>query len=306
MENFYQQVHPVKYRKAVIPQNAELFNGVKWLLQEKYAGKLTPRAKKDIARLKTGEPLDYIIGFIEFLGCKIDLSKKPLIPRLETEFWAEKVIEEIVKPFAVAQAIGSDESQAQRGKIFNSLKILDMFAGSGAIGVSIMSRLQGNRGSSYLNAKASGSGRQMPNTQVTFADSEKNCIEQIAINCKLNHINKKRYKIIQSDVFSNIKGAYDVIVANPPYIPKRKKHKVQISVLDYEPEAALFGGKDGLFYTEKFLAEAKNFLSPGGQIFMEFDSPQKNQIGNILKKYHYKKFSFHKDQFGKFRYVVIQ
>jgi|SRR3989344_2833518 len=254
MKNFYQQQQ--------------------WLLQEKYNGKLTPVAKRDIARLKAGEPVDYIIGFVEFLGCRIDLSKKPLIPRLETEFWVEQVIE-TMKPFAAAQ-----------GKTFTSVKVLDMFAGSGVIGISIA--------------------RQMLNTQVTFADSEKNCISQIQINCKLNHINKKRYNIIQSDVFSNIKGKYDVIVANPPYIPNRKKHKVQISVLDYEPEVALFGGKNGLFYIEEFLVQAQKFLNPGGQIFMEFDSPQKNQIGNLLKKYHYKKFSFHKDQFGKFRYVVIQ
>ena len=54
-----------------------LNNKIGWLIQEKYKGELTNSAKKDIERLKTGQPLDYIIGFIKFLDCKIDLSKKP-------------------------------------------------------------------------------------------------------------------------------------------------------------------------------------------------------------------------------------
>lgn len=255
-----------------------LQNKIHWILQEKYSGKLTFAAKKDIQKLKMGEPLDYIIGFTEFLGCKIDLSKRPLIPRVETEFWVEKAIEQ-VSPFTHG-----------RGK--KGIKVLDMFSGSGCIGIAVL--------------------KHVKNSRVVFADLEKNTLKQIKINAKMNKIPSSRYKVIQSDIFSSLDGKYDYIFANPPYIAKNRKHKVQQSVLKYEPRAALFGGNDGLFYIKKFLTEAKNFLNPStssGQVpkvFMEFDSIQKRHIETFIKKCGYKKCEFRKDQYSKWRYVVIQ
>jgi len=202
---------------------------------------------------QTSEPLEYVRGFVEFLGCKIDLSKRPLIPRPETEFWVEKVISQIFD---------------DRQKFV--VRVLDIFCGSGCIGLAIL--------------------KHVKNAQVVFADKYK----------YFNHPN-----FIKSDVFSNIKDKFDYIFANPPYIPITKKNKVQKSVLKFEPKSALFGGQDGFFYIKKFLKNAKNYLNRGGCIFMEFSPEQKKEIEKLINLYGYKKYEFHKDQYNRWRWIEI-
>lgn len=201
------------------------------------------------------EPIEYKRGFTQFLGCKVDLSKKPLIPRPETEFWVEKAIKKI-------------------GTSDVPIKILDIFAGSGCIGIAVLKHIK--------------------NAEVDFAD-----IEDRGVG----------HRTIKSDVFSKIKGKYDFIFANPPYIPEKNKHLVQKSVLNFEPYNALFGGEDGLFYIKKFLKQAKHYLNPGGVIFMEFSPEQKNEISKLAKKFGYNPpaggCQFHKDQYGKPRWVML-
>ena len=256
-----------------------------WLLKEKYLGKLTEQFKKDVERLKKGEPVGYVIGFAEFLGCKIDLSKNPLIPRPETEFWVGKVIEKL--------------------KIVNSLKIvncklkircLDIFAGSGCIGIAVLVHVP-----NLLLAH-----RSLGEVGCDFTDIDENNLSQIKVNCKINGIDSKKYRVIQSDVFLNIIGKYDYIFANPPYIPTKNKNKIQRSVLKYEPGKALFGGADGLFYVKKLLKDAKSHLNPEGRIYMEFDPPQKKELEKLIKKYSYKSYKFYRDQYGRCRWVMIK
>lgn len=251
-----------------------------WLLKEKYHGKPNKNYNKDLKRLNRGEPLDYVIGFCNFLGCKIDLSKKPLIPRPETEYWAgfalEKVKEAAKKP--IINKRGFEE--------LKKIKVLDIFSGSGCLGVAVLANAQ--------------------NVNCDFTDKNPKAIAQIKINLKNNFINFQRYSVIRSDVFSKVKGKYDFILANPPYIAKLKKNKIQKSVLKYEPKDALFGGADGFKFINKFLKNAKNHLNADGQIFMEIDFAQKKGVDNLLKKYKYKKWEFSKDQYGKWRWVVVK
>jgi release factor glutamine methyltransferase len=235
---------------------------IQWLLDEKYGGESTPEAEKDIARLEKGEHLDYVIGWVDFLGCKIDLSLRPLIPRPETEYWVEKAVKEIRE--------GS--------------RVLDIFAGSGCIGIAVLKHTD---------------------AVVDFAEKEKEFLEQIRINADLNGIGAKRYSIIPSDIFSGIQRKYDYILANPPYVAEERRGHVQESVLAQEPLGAVFGGKDGLQYTRKFLEQAKNHLVPGGVMYLEFDSQQKQKIGRFAEKFGYKKAEFRKDQYNKWRYARI-
>ncbi|MBI1971556.1 MAG: peptide chain release factor N(5)-glutamine methyltransferase [Candidatus Wildermuthbacteria bacterium] len=230
---------------------------------------------------KTEPPIEYVEGFTEFLGCKIDLSKRPFIPRPETEYWVGKAIQEIRSHCAF-------------------IRCLDLFAGSGCIGIAVL--------------------KHVPDARVVFAEKEKKFIQQIKKNLALNKIPSGRYRLVQparrspersrggeggSDLFSNIPGRYDFILANPPYLATKRKRFIQRSVLDWEPHGALFAGPDGLLYIRKFLRGAGNHLNPNGKIYMEFDSWQKPKITKIVRSFNFRHVEFFKDQYGKWRYIVL-
>ncbi|MDO8471497.1 MAG: peptide chain release factor N(5)-glutamine methyltransferase [bacterium] len=241
---------------------------IRWLVKEKYNDVINEAAQIDIARIKQGEPVAYVIGFVDFLGCKIDMSQRPLIPRLETEFWVEQVIRNINKDTSTI------------------IKCLDMFTGSGCIGVAVL--------------------KNVPSTTVDFVDCDEEAITQVTINCKLNDIAVSRRQIIKSNMFEYIDDSYDYIFANPPYIAENKISEMQKSVLDYEPHRALFGGSGGLFFIKAFLDKASKYLNDTGKIYMEFDTHQKDAIEKILIKNGFKEINFFKDQFKKWRYLLLR
>jgi release factor glutamine methyltransferase len=207
----------------------------------------------------------------KFLNCKIDTSRGVFIPRIETEFWAKKALKDC-------------KLQIAKGKL-EKPKFLDIFSGSGCIGIAILKNIR----SSYVD----------------FVDIDENAIEQIKINLKLNKISPKRYRVIKSDIFEKVKGKYDFIFANPPYVAKERLSEVQESVKKLEPKISWYGGRGGLKYIKKFLKEAKNYLKENGIIFMEIDPLQREEVEKILKKEGYKDFKFYKDQFKKIRWVKI-
>jgi release factor glutamine methyltransferase len=243
---------------------------ITWLLNEKYGGRITKEAKKDIERLKKGEPVDYVIGHKNFLDCKIDLRYKPLIPRDETEFWVGSAIGKIADVYKI--------------KSPNVFKCLDIFAGSGCIGIAVLKHIK--------------------KSHCDFVDIDDNALKQIRLNLKLNKIDKKRYKVIKSHVFEKVEGKYDCIFANPPYIAQGEKSKVQKSALNFEPQKALFAKDKGLFYIKKLLQQTRQFLTNNGVIYLEFDSLQKRAIKRFLEQRGCKGYNFFRDQFGKWRYLL--
>ncbi|HEY4525747.1 MAG TPA: peptide chain release factor N(5)-glutamine methyltransferase [Candidatus Paceibacterota bacterium] len=240
---------------------------IDWLMRDKYPNflvkpkKYLPLIKKDIKRLEAGKPLAYVIGWVDFLGARIDLSYKPLIPRIETEFW----VEQILKGF---------KFQTSRSTI------LDLCSGSGCIGLAVL--------------------KYLPKARVVLADNSPRAVRQINKNLKINKIKKSRAGVIKSDLFKNIKGKFDYILTNPPYIPVGRE--LPASVKKYEPAAALFGGKDGLDILKRILKEAPAYLNPGGAVFFEFDSGQKMHLGKLAKRLPYRNIDFNKDQYDKWRY----
>jgi release factor glutamine methyltransferase len=244
-----------------------------WLLDEKYFGEKTEGFFTDLKRLQAGEPLAYIIGYIPFLNCKIWLDSKPLIPRVETEFWVEKAIEAI----------------RRAGASFpRPLQILDLCSGSGCIGIAI--------------AKA------IDESEIDFCELEKKHIPTIEKNLMENDISTKRTIIYTGDLFEPIPNdvKYDFIVTNPPYVDPRLD-RTNSAVKIYEPPIALYGGNGGLEIIQKIIFNSLEYLSKTGQLWIEHEPEQSVEISKLGKEAGFKTIT-HTDQYNKERYsqLVLQ
>ncbi len=250
----------------------------RWLLEEKYNGEKTEGFFADLKRLADGEPLGYVIGHVPFLGCRIYLDlpaqagPRPLIPRPETEFWVEKAIAEIVS-----------SSQTRR-----NLRVLDLCAGSGAIGVAV--------------AKA------VPNAEVTFAEIdpthlptiEKNIHQNLSIDRK---VLEERFTITESDLFLNVEGKFDFILTNPPYIDPALD-RAEESVKNFEPHLALYGGVAGMELIAQIIVKAPHYLSENGQLWIEHEPEQSESILELAGD-GFTAARTMPDQYGVNRYSVL-
>lgn len=284
-----------------------------WLMREKYHGVKTEDFWADCERLAAGEPLGYVIGFVPFLDCQIWLDSRPLIPRPETEYWTEQAI----------ATIKHTPPRLNRGK---PVQVLDLCAGSGAIGVAVA--------------------RAVPDAAVTFVEIdpthlptiEKNLTENTSIYESISH------QILQSDLFraftdkknvclcDEVRGLgeflkesyeeygdekirthneeirtqthiFDFILTNPPYIDKAAD-TVEESVTNHEPHLALFGGTHGMEIIERIIKEASPFLTPQGQLWIEHEPFQVDAIKESAASHGYT-ITHHPDQYGTVRYSVL-
>lgn len=238
-----------------------------WLLRDKYNGIETESFWADIERLKAGEPLSYIIGWAPFLGTKIYLDSKPLIPRPETEYWLSEAIKSI-KEYMVVSGIRTP-------------KILDLCAGSGCIGIAVL--------------------KEIPEARVDFAEIDPSHHSTIQKNILENAIDPSRARILGDDLFENISEVYDAILSNPPYINPEFSREVEKSVRDYEPAKALYGGKGGTEIIERILKKSPQHLVPGGLLYLEHEPEQASILLDITPTIE----SF-KDQYGRVRFSKYQ
>lgn len=77
---------------------------------------------------------------------------------------------------------------------------------------------------------------------------------------------------------------FDVIVSNPPYIKETEKNLMDQNVLQNEPKEALFGGKDGITFYQKFVKQVRKHLNPGGMFFLEYGFSEKKQLAELFAK----------------------
>lgn len=233
------------------------------LRREKYNGQLDANMHDDLARLARGEPVAYIIGSQPFLGVDVLLNSRPLIPRPETEWWTEELI---------IQLKTKD----------STVSVLDMCAGSGAIGLALL--------------------KHLPSVHVSFSDIVPEHILDIQASIVRNALDGSRATLRDGDLFAPYPHTqFDVVVANPPYIPNTRL--LPKSVAGYEPSTALFAGTDGLSVITRILAETPKHIKQGGMLWLECDSEHAPQV-LTLAKLQAKHAQIRTDHYGRPRLLV--
>jgi release factor glutamine methyltransferase len=158
--------------------------------------------------------------------------------------------------------------------------LLDLCTGSGCIAITVKNRLQ--------------------EAAVTASDISKPAIAMAKENAKQNGV---QVEWVVSDLFTAIRGEYDVITCNPPYIRTEEILSLEPEVRDYEPGIALDGGEDGLDFYRRIIPEAGNFLKPGGILLFEIGCDQGKEVTELMGQAGFQEVRVIRDLAGKDRVV---
>lgn len=216
-------------------------------------------------RRRAGEPVAYLVGKREFFGRTFRVDKRVLIPRPETELLVE---------------VGMDRTK----HVALSARVVDLCTGSGCVAISLA--------------------RERPTTRVLGTDVSRDAIAVAEENAtRLGAVSNCGFFV--SDVFGAFdrRAKFDLITANPPYIPAPEIPTLQVDIRAFEPELALVGGPDGLDLVRRIVAEAPRFLAPGGVLAMELASGQAPEVARMLEKRGYRDIAIAKDLGGHERVV---
>ncbi|MEG1394405.1 MAG: peptide chain release factor N(5)-glutamine methyltransferase [Clostridia bacterium] len=149
-------------------------------------------------------------------------------------------------------------------KCGENTQILDLCAGSGCISVAVA-----------LNT----------NAQITACDISADALEVARKNVEKFAL-QERIKLVESDMFANVDGKFDIIVSNPPYIPTDDIQALQTEVKDHEPMIALDGGKDGLDFYRILAEQSEKHLTEKGIVAVECGINQAQKIVEMFSQYH--------------------
>lgn len=211
----------------------------------------------------TGEPLQYLLGEWEFFGLPFYVGKGVLIPRQDTETLAETVID-------------------AAGKL-DAPKIIDLCSGSGCIACAVAANVK--------------------NAKVYALEKSERAIGYLNRNIKLNNAD---VTVIEADVLSKSAaknpGGFDIIACNPPYLTAEDMSALQKEV-SFEPEEALFGGRDGLKFYREITHIWNGALNSGGVLAYEIGMGQEENVKKIMLENGFVNIEFIRDVPGVIRVV---
>ncbi|MCR5655234.1 MAG: peptide chain release factor N(5)-glutamine methyltransferase [Lachnospiraceae bacterium] len=212
----------------------------------------------------TRKPLQAIIGKQNFMGMEFYVNPSTLIPRQDTEFLVECVLEEL----------------------HDGMHILDLCTGSGCILISLM-RYSNHCGGVGTDISEEALTAAVENAErLLQKDPENGQFDDVAVSLEeaLKPTTEDSVQFLCTDLFTDLpdKEKFDIIVSNPPYIATAEIAKLEPEVKDYDPIAALDGGESGLDFYERIIDEAGNHLVKGGWIYFEIGYDQGEAVKEML------------------------
>ena len=214
-----------------------------------------------------GKPVSKIISKRAFWDAEFYINSSTLDPRPDSEILVESALE-------VNKLINKEK-----------INILELGVGSGCILLSLLNEINGSMGIGIdkdINA-------------LKVAQSN-------AINLRISH----KVSFIASNWTKSIKGKFDIIISNPPYIKSSEIIYLQKEVKNHDPLIALDGGEDGLGCYKEIMKAIKPLMSKNSFLIFEIDSWQGNKIIELSKKNYLKLFSIKKDLSGKERCIIFK
>ena len=233
------------------------------------------RTRDFMTRRARREPLQHIVGTVSFCGLELAVAPAVLIPRPETELLAEHAW----------QYLHQRSSQGT-----HPLAALDFGTGSGCLALAIATHC--------------------PAVEVTALDVSAPALEVARANA-IRH-GKESVRFILSDGFAALSKAgvtesgFDLIVANPPYIPAAEIERLEPEVRDFDPRSALDGGADGLDFMRRLASEAGTYLRNPGRLMVEFGDGQETAVHRIFQESGWRIEAVVKDLNGTPRFVVCE
>jgi release factor glutamine methyltransferase len=214
------------------------------------------------------EPLQHIVGTVNFFGLELKVNRQVLIPRPETELLAERAVHWIK---ARNQAVS----------------VLDFGTGSGCLAIAVAS--------------------QCPLAVVDAADASAGALA-VARENAAGHELTERIRFVEGPGLEALPdgSCYDLVVTNPPYVPTGEINSLMPEVRDYDPILALDGGPDGLDFYRVLAAGLGSRLKPQGVVMLEFGYGQASAIAELFSVPGWKAGDVIRDYSGCERIFIAQ
>lgn len=218
-------------------QRLDLYLDLERPLTEAQLAELRPLVKRRASR----EPLQYILGYTEFCGLRLQVDKRALIPRHETEELVELIQESVEQP---------------------PKRILDLGTGTGALALALASK--------YPEAEVTAIDRSPEALALATKNTEKLGLEE-----RIRFLEGNWWSPLADDEL------FDLIVSNPPYLTDGEMRTAEPEVVNHEPHSALVAGADGLDDFRVLLEGAPKYLNAGGLLAMETGIAQSEALSKM-------------------------